>query len=77
MTEYLSEAALVKLLLLTIEESGLSRNNWAHANGVSPQYLCDVLLGRRPPRDAIAKALGYRGVRAFEPIEDPHPQITS
>ena len=31
---------------------------WAEAHGVSPQYVCDVLNGRREPGDKILSALG-------------------
>ena len=32
----------------------------AHSLGVSPQYLSDVLAGRRPIADRLAATLGYR-----------------
>lgn len=31
---------------------------WAEKHDISPQYVCDVLMGRRLPGDKITKALG-------------------
>lgn len=38
----------------------------ARALGVSPQYLCDVLNGRREPGAKLLKGLGYRRVVVYE-----------
>jgi hypothetical protein len=35
---------------------------WAERNGVSAQYVCDVLSARRDPGDSILAALGLRRV---------------
>jgi hypothetical protein len=34
--------------------------------GVHPSVLCDVLKGRRPISDSLARALGYTKVIRFE-----------
>lgn len=39
-----------------------SQKAWALANGVSPQYLHDVLNARREPGATILAALGLRKV---------------
>lgn len=43
-----------------------SQKAWAQENGISPQFVCDVLQGRRAPTDRLARALGYRRVVSFE-----------
>lgn len=35
---------------------------WAQANGVSEQYVCDILNARREPGDKILAAIGLRRV---------------
>jgi hypothetical protein len=35
-----------------------SQKNWARANSLSPQFICDVLKGRRDPSPRILDALG-------------------
>ena len=32
---------------------------WASANGISPQHVCDVLNARRAPGQKMLGALGY------------------
>lgn len=34
----------------------------------SPQFLSDILLGRRAIPDSLARKIGYRRVISFEPI---------
>lgn len=43
---------------------------WAKAHGVSEQYVCDVLNGRRGIGEKLAQPLGYRPVTRYEPISD-------
>lgn len=43
-----------------------SQRKWALNNGLSPQYVNDVLRGYREPSDKIAKALGYERVEGWE-----------
>lgn len=47
-----------------------SASAWGRVNRVSPQYLCDVLKGRRDPGNAI---LGPLGLRRMEPAYDEAP----
>lgn len=37
----------------------------AKAIGISPQYLCDILLGRRPPAKKVLKALKFEPVTRY------------
>lgn len=41
-----------------IERAG-SQQAWARQIGISPQYLCDVLMARRDIPDKVLAALGY------------------
>lgn len=41
---------------------------WARRNGVSAQYVSDVLHGRREPGNAILAALRLRRVVTYVPI---------
>ena len=38
---------------------------WAAKHGVSAQYVCDVLQGRREPGDGICIGLGIRRVVTY------------
>lgn len=38
---------------------------WARSHGFSPQYLSDVLKGRREPGEAILKALKVERVTTY------------
>ena len=42
-----------------ITNRGLTQSSWADAMGFSRQFICDVLAGRRPITERLAKALGY------------------
>lgn len=37
----------------------------AHGLGISPQYLSDILRGRREPSQTVASALGYDRVTIY------------
>jgi hypothetical protein len=44
---------------------------WSRINGISGQYVCDVLSGRKHVSDRLAKSLGYdRTIRFFACIGD-------
>ena len=49
-----------------------SQKAWADTNGLSPQYVCDVLQGRREPGDSILSALGLKKVVTYH-AATPHP----
>jgi len=42
-----------------------SQQAWAQANGISPQYVCDVLTARREPGDSVLRALGLRKITRY------------
>jgi hypothetical protein len=41
---------------------------WARSKGFSPQYVCDVLRGRRDVSEAMANALGFVREVRFRPL---------
>lgn len=43
---------------------------WADANGVSAQYVCDCLKGRRDIGEGISKPMGYRPVTVYVPDQE-------
>ena len=45
------------------------QKTWADANGVSPQYVCDCLKGRRDIGEGIAVPLGYKPVTMYVPAD--------
>lgn len=65
----LSEWELVNNVLADACAAAGSQQAWACANGISPQFVCDVLQGRRAPSDRLARALGYRRVVSFEKVQ--------
>lgn len=42
--------------------TGVTQKELAKHLGISPQYLCDILLKRRPITERIANKLGYKKV---------------
>lgn len=42
----------------------------ANRLGVSPQYLCDVLAGRREPGNKLLSGLGCKRVVIYEVVDD-------
>jgi len=48
-----------------VAEAG-SQKALADKWGISPQYLCDVLAGRRDPGNSIVKHLGLKRVVAWK-----------
>lgn len=47
---------ILALLKSDIEKAG-SRRKWSLQHGVTVGYVTDVLMGKRPPADAICRAL--------------------
>lgn len=45
-------------ILLTAIGEGNSAGYWAKSNGISPQYVSDVLSGRREPGPKLLNSLG-------------------
>lgn len=54
--------------LIADRAAEVSQKTLAERAGVSPQYLCDVLKGRRDVSAQMAERFGYRRVVTFEPI---------
>lgn len=50
----------LRSLLREACKSAGGQKTWAETNHVSPQYVSDVLKGRRDPGSSICEALGYR-----------------
>jgi hypothetical protein len=65
----LSEWDLVNNVLADACIVAGSQQAWAAENAISPQFVCDVLQGRRAPTEMLARALGYRRIISFERIE--------
>lgn len=59
------EQVLSRLSKLCAEAGG--QKAWAIANGVSQQYVNDVLAGRRDPGDAILNAMNIERVTSYRP----------
>ncbi len=65
--EYISKEDIVEELRL-LADSMSTRNALAEKIGISPQYLCDILKGKRNPGVKVCKflrvepVLVYRGV---------------
>lgn len=65
--KWLTRAALLEVIATEIKVVG-EQQIAARAWGISPQYLCDVLNGRREPGAKLLKALGYRRVTIYEAL---------
>lgn len=59
------EQLLSRLGKLCVEAGG--QKAWATANGVSQQYVNDVLAGRREPGDAILDAMKIERIISYRP----------
>ena len=49
----------------------LNYRELAESAGVSYSFVRDTILGRKSVSDKLARALGYRKVVRFEPLETP------
>ena len=61
----MTEPEVIAELRRLIEAVG-DQSAWAKQNGLSPAYVCDVLLGRRAPGKSILKAMGLKKVVRYE-----------
>ncbi len=52
------------VLRVACERAG-SQAAWAREVGLSPQYVTDVLVGRRRPTDHVLSLLGLRRIERF------------
>ena len=53
-----------EMLREAIKKAG-NQKRWAELAGVSPQYVSDVLKGRREPGESIAKMFGYKSITLY------------
>lgn len=65
--ERFTEDEVVDALREAVEDAG-GQKQWADENGVTPQYVCDVLKRRRKPGESICTALGFQRVELYEAI---------
>ena len=65
----ISEQEMLRRLRVAVQKSG-SQRAFATEHGVSPQYVCDCLKGRRNIGVSVAQALGYRPVVAYVLMEE-------
>jgi len=65
MKKQLTHDELIALLRRRIKEAG-QQKLFAEANGISAQYVSDVLRKRREPGEAILEALGLRKAITYE-----------
>ncbi len=56
-----------------VEAAG-GQKAFAEIAGVSPQYVCDCLKGRRDIGKSIARVLGYEPVTMYQPVEFDDPE---
>ncbi len=66
--ERLSIAEFVDLLNKRIEADG-GCSKWAANHGVSPGFVSHVRSGRRPVPEWVARTLGYKSIRLYEPTD--------
>jgi DNA-binding transcriptional regulator YdaS (Cro superfamily) len=62
-----TQADLIAILRSACERAGGQRA-WAEAHGLSPQYVCDVLKGRRDVSERMANELGFLREVRFVPF---------
>lgn len=62
---------LQKLLDETVRAGG--QGTWAKQFGLSPQYVSDVLNGRRDPGAGILIALGLQKIVTYAPLPRKKP----
>jgi DNA-binding transcriptional regulator YdaS (Cro superfamily) len=65
----LSTQGLYARLGKACEEAG-GQSAWARRHGLSPQFVCDVVNGRRDPGPKMCRALGVAEVTMFKVIGD-------
>jgi len=64
------DASTIRAILIAATRVDGSAKATAIKLSVSPQYLSDVIQGRRAVSSVLAGRLGYRQVTLFVPIED-------
>lgn len=66
----------VKSLLAEHVKAAGGQIAWGAQHGVSPQYVCDCLKGRRAIGPLIASALGFEVVTMYAPIRNKRKKGT-
>lgn len=61
---------LIKDKLAEAVKKAGGQRAWAVIHGVSEQYVCDVMQGRRGIGQKLAQPLGYRPVTRYEPFKE-------
>ena len=63
----MADEVVIARLEAEIEEAG-SQKGWAVSHGFSPQFVTDVLKGRRRVSDNLARALGFRRMVSWRDV---------
>lgn len=66
--------AYVRSHLARRVEAAGGQKQFAELAGVSPQYVCDCMNGRREIGKSIARVLGYEPVTMYLPVEKNDPE---
>ena len=61
---YITMDALREILRRDVERKG-SQAQWAELHGVSAQYVCDCLKGRRDIGESIARVFGMKPMTVY------------
>ena len=64
MTEPVPLADIYGAIRRACRDAG-SQQAWAMSIGISPQYLNDILMGRKEPTDRVLAPLGLKRVTVF------------
>ncbi len=64
----MGEAEVLRLLRAACKEWG-AQKNWAEGHDISPQYVNDVLNGRREPGRLILSALGVERIVTYRRVQ--------
>jgi hypothetical protein len=65
-----SDDDVIVLLRRILDAEAGSRAGWARRHGLAPQFVHAVYHRRKPPSEAIGRALGLRRVTDWQPIEE-------
>ena len=71
MAELLTEHNALKHLKALVVKLGSQRKVANHL-GITQQYLCDILAGKRHISSAVAHKLGFERAVIFRVKEEPH-----
>lgn len=63
----INQKAYIRRMLANEVSAAGGQGVWAKKHRLSPQYVCDVLKGRRDPGVSILRALKHRKIIFYEP----------